>query len=59
MPFRKVGKSLTNIVVFDLAMSIYQFAKAKFLTVKQKEDPGEETGNDDFLTGLKNKKRRW
>ena len=59
MPFKKVGKSLTNIVVFDLAMSIYQFAKSKFLTVKHQEDPGEETANDDFLAGLKNKKRRW
>ena len=59
LPLRKVGKSLTNIVVFDLAMSIYQFAKTKFLTVKHQEGPGEETANDDFLTGLKNKKRRW
>ena len=59
MPFRKVGKSLTNIVVFDLAMSIYQFAKSKFLTVKHQEVADKEIVNDDFLAGLKNKKRRW
>jgi len=59
MPFKKVGKSLTNIVVFDLAMSIYQFFKTKFLAVKHQEEKGEEVVNDDFLTGLKDKKRRW
>ena len=59
MPFKKVGKSLTNILVFDLAMSIYQFFKAKLLTAKQQEDRGEEKINDDFMAGLKNKKRRW
>ena len=59
MPLKKIGKSLTNIVVFDLAMSIYQFVRVKFLTVKHQEDKGGEILNDDFLTGLKDKKRRW
>jgi len=57
LPFKKVGKSLTNIVVFDLAMSLYQFAKAKFLTVRHQEDQNEEKNNDDFVKELK--KRRW
>ena len=59
LPFKKVGRSLTNIVVFDLAMSLYSFLKAKFLTVRHQEDKGGEILNDDFLTGLKDKKRRW
>ena len=59
MPFKKVGKSLANIVVFELAMSIYAFLKTKFLMVKNQEDKGESIVNDDFLTGLKNKERRW
>ena len=57
MPFRKVGKSLTNIVVFDLAMSLYSFLKTKFLTVECKEDRDKEIVNDDFVKELK--KRRW
>ena len=57
MPFKKVGKSLTNIVVFDLAMSIYQFLKAKFLTVEHKGERGKDIIEDDLMMGLK--KRRW
>ena len=57
MPFKKVGKSLANIVVFDLAMGIYTFLKSKFLTVESQEDRDKEIVNDDFMSGLK--KRRW
>jgi len=56
MPFKKVGKSLANILVFDIAISIYQYAKTwLYRTEKTKE---EEIAGDDFLTNLKDRRMR-
>ena len=56
MPFRKVGKSLANILVFDIAISIYQLAKARLYKTEKKKR--EEIMGDDFLTNLKDRRMR-
>lgn len=56
MPFKKVGRSLANILVFDIAVSIYQLAKARLYKTGKKKQ--EEICEDDFLTKLKDRRMK-
>ena len=49
-PLRKVTATLVNIIAFDLAMSFYKSARAKFTKPKPEED-------EDILRPKH--KRRW
>jgi len=53
-PLKKVGATLINIIAFDIAMTVYRKAKAKFTKVKpEKED------EEDILFVRPKHKRRW
>jgi len=58
MPVKRASRIITNIVIFDMAMSIYHYAKMRFLFGQQVEKKKEnDVLDDDFLSRLKERGR--
>ena len=57
-PMRRLGKTVMNILIFDMASAIYCYAKGWFRESKTKKGKEEEIVNDHIWPDLKSK-RRW
>jgi len=58
MPVKRASRILTNILIFDAAMSIYHYAKMRFLFGRQeKKKTEEDLLNEDLLSRLKKRGR--
>jgi len=58
-PVKKLGKTVINLLVFDVAQSIYLYAKTKFREPRTKRKKTEEEIINDILWPEFKKKRRW
>ena len=58
MPVKRASRILTNILIFDLAMSVYHHVKMRFLFGRQeKKQKEEDVLNEDLLARLKERGR--
>ena len=54
LPVKRASRILTNILIFDMAMSIYRYAKVMFLFGRsEKEKKEDDVLNEDLLSRLK------
>ena len=54
MPVRRASRILTNILIFDMSMSVYHYIKMRFLFGRQeKKQKEEDVLNEDLLARLK------
>lgn len=57
-PMRRSGRTVVNLVLFDIASAIYWYAKNWFREPRTKAGKEEEVLKDDILPDLKSR-RRW
>ncbi len=57
-PIRRLGRTVINLVIFDIASAVYWYAKHWFREPKTRSSKEEESGIDIGPSDLKSK-RRW
>ena len=54
LPVKRASRVLTNILIFDMVMSIYRYAKVRFLFGRPEQEKKEDDVlNEDLLSRLK------
>jgi len=57
-PIRRVGRTILNVLIFDMASIIYQYAKRRFQEPGINDGEEDEIVNDHIWPDFKNE-RRW
>lgn len=57
-PVRRLGRTVINLLIFDIASAIYWYAKHWFKEPRSKAEKEEEVLKDDIWPHLKSR-RRW